>query len=144
LAILFCGYLLVSGLSMQTSTLGIILRFIPIGLGVGIFQSPNNSAIMGTAPRERLGVVSGLLAITRTMGQTTGIAVLGGIWASRTFFYAGQVYAGGATTAPFSAQVNGQHDTYLLGAVLIFISMSLAVWALVEERRQRARQIATA
>ena len=55
--------------------------FQPIGIGVGMFQSPNNSAIMGSAPPERLGIASGMLAVTRTLGQTTGIAILGALWA---------------------------------------------------------------
>ena len=51
---------------------------------MGIFQSPNNSAIMGTAPPDKLGVVSGMLALTRTLGQSTGIAIIGAIWAALT------------------------------------------------------------
>jgi len=86
LLVLVVGYYAVSTLSLQTTALGFTVRFLPIGVGMGIFQSPNNSAIMGSAPRARLGVASGLLAITRTLGQTTGIAVLGALWASRVVF----------------------------------------------------------
>ena len=82
LGVLVMGFLAVSTLSLTTTSLGYILRFLPVGLGLGIFQSPNNSAIMGAAPRDRLGVVSGLLALTRTVGQTTGIALVGAVWAS--------------------------------------------------------------
>ena len=81
LAMLTIGFLAVSTLDAGTTTLGYILRFLPVGLGMGMFQSPNNSAIMGAAPRERLGIASGMLAVTRTLGQTTGIAVLGALWA---------------------------------------------------------------
>ena len=85
LSILVMGFLAVSTLSLTTTSLGYILRFLPVGLGLGVFQAPNNSAIMGAAPRDRLGVVSGLLALTRTVGQTTGIALVGAAWASLTF-----------------------------------------------------------
>jgi EmrB/QacA subfamily drug resistance transporter len=141
LAVMVVGFMLVSGLSLETSAVSYILRFFPLGLGIGLFQSPNNSAIMGTAPRERLGVVSGLLAITRTLGQTTGIAVLGAIWATRTFSYAGQVYPGGATDAPVIAQIAGQHDTFVLCIILTIIALALAVWALLEERQQRVHNV---
>jgi len=141
LAVMALGFTLVSGLSLETGTVGYLLRFLPLGLGIGLFQSPNNSAIMGAAPRERLGVVSGLLAITRTLGQTTGIAVLGAIWAARTFSYAGQVYPGGATEAPIPAQIAGQHDTFVLCVILIVIALALAVWALLEERQQRVHNV---
>jgi MFS family permease len=141
LVFLLVGYICASTLTLETTTLGYILRFIPIGLGVGIFQSPNNSAIMGSAPRQQLGVVSGLLAITRTLGQITGIAILGAIWALRTFFYAGQVYPGGATDAPHAAQVSGQHDIFILAVIITSASLILALMAVVRERNMKKLQI---
>ena len=133
LAFLTIGFLAVSSLDAETTTLGYILRFIPVGLGVGMFQSPNNSAIMGAAPRDRLGIASGMLAVTRTLGQTTGIAVLGALWAGRVFNYAGQVLAGGATAAPIPAQVFALRDTFILVSILIFIALLLSIWGLAEE-----------
>jgi len=58
---------------------------VSLGVGVGLFQSPNNSTILGNAPPEALGVASGLLAVVRTIGQTGGIALAGAIWASQIF-----------------------------------------------------------
>lgn len=49
------------------------------GLGTGAFQSPNNSAAMGSAPREHLGVVSSLLGTTRTLGMVLGVAAAGAV-----------------------------------------------------------------
>jgi EmrB/QacA subfamily drug resistance transporter len=49
-------------------------RLALFGLGAGIFQSPNNSAVMGSAPRQHLGVVSSLLGTTRTVGMVLGVA----------------------------------------------------------------------
>ena len=48
------------------STLGLI------GLAIGLFQSPNNSAIMGSVPPAKLGVASALLATVRNLGLVTG------------------------------------------------------------------------
>jgi EmrB/QacA subfamily drug resistance transporter len=135
LVMLVIGYLAMSTLTTQTSVVGYILRLLPVGLGMGIFQSPNNSAIMGSAPRERLGVVSGLLAITRTLGQTTGIAILGAIWAGRVTAHYGELLPGGATTAPAEAQVAGLQDTFLLITVLVAAGLLLSIWGLVQERR---------
>jgi EmrB/QacA subfamily drug resistance transporter len=138
LAILLAGYYALSTLDGSTNVPGFLLRFAPIGVGMGIFQSPNNSAIMGSAPRERLGIVSGLLAITRTIGQTTGIAVLGAMWASRVFAYAGNPLPGGATAAPAALQVSALRDTYLGIFALIAFGLVLGIWALVEEQRTGA------
>ncbi|HWA92614.1 MAG TPA: MFS transporter [Rhizomicrobium sp.] len=45
------------------------------GFGFGIFQSPNNRAMLGAAPRERSGGASGMLGTARLLGQTTGAAL---------------------------------------------------------------------
>jgi EmrB/QacA subfamily drug resistance transporter len=138
LAVLVVGYLMLSRLSAETDTLGFLVSFLPIGLGMGIFQSPNNSAIMGSAPRERLGVVSGLLSITRTLGQTTGIAVWGAVWAGRVFALTGAPLPGGATSAPPAIQVAALRDTYVGIVILIAAALGLGIWGLMHERRQQA------
>jgi EmrB/QacA subfamily drug resistance transporter len=135
LAVLAVGYLAISTLRVDTTALGYVLRFLPVGIGMGIFQSPNNSAIMGTAPRSRLGIVSGMLAASRTTGQTTGVALLGAIWAASVFSFAGESLAGGATTASGLAQVSGLQDTFQIVTVFIIIALLLAIWALVHEHR---------
>ena len=135
LAVLTVGFLAVSSLDAETTTLGYILRFLPVGLGMGIFQSPNNSAIMGAAPRNRLGIASGMLAVTRTLGQTTGIATLGALWAGQVFKAVGKVLPGGATAAPVDAQVYGLRVTFVIVSVLILFALALSIWGLREERK---------
>lgn len=139
LLILLLGYVGLSSLSLETTAWQYILLFFPIGLGMGIFQSPNNSAIMGSAPQERLGVVSGMLAITRTMGQTMGIALLGALWASRVSFYEGGMLDAGATEASALSQVGGLNDTLHIVVVLIFIAFMIGLWSLITERRRSRR-----
>lgn len=51
-----------------------------VGLGVGIFVSPNNSALMGAAPRFRQGVASGVLATSRNVGMVLGVGFAGAIF----------------------------------------------------------------
>jgi hypothetical protein len=135
LVVLTAGFLAVSSLDAETTTLGYVLRFLPVGLGVGIFQSPNNSAIMGAAPRNRLGIASGMLAVTRTLGQTTGIATLGALWAGQVFKAVGKVLPGGATAAPVDAQVYGLRVTFVIVSVLILFALALSIWGLREERK---------
>ncbi len=53
-----------------------------VGLGSGLFQSPNTSAIMGSVPRDRLGVASGLQATMRNVGMVLGVALAGAIVAT--------------------------------------------------------------
>jgi EmrB/QacA subfamily drug resistance transporter len=145
LASMLAGFYAMSTLDPSTGTLGYVLRFLPVGIGMGIFQSPNNSAVMGAVPRARLGIASGLLSITRTLGQTTGISVLGALWASRVVFHAGLAPGGGgATDASPAAQVSGLHDTFYVVIVILALALILAIWGVVQERRLRQVGIAPA
>lgn len=60
------------GIHPQTSDLEIIFGLCSIGLAIGLFQSPNNNAIMGSVPSSKLGVASALLATVRNLGLVTG------------------------------------------------------------------------
>ncbi|MFN2232808.1 MAG: MFS transporter [Anaerolineales bacterium] len=138
LCVLLFSYASLTLLSTQTSTISFIFLLLPIGLGMGIFQSPNNSAIMGTAPPEKLGVVSGMLALTRTLGQSTGIAIIGAIWAALTLNFAGDSRVSSATDAPAAAQVSALQNTFIFVASIILVAVGLALWALIKERRMKA------
>jgi len=96
-----------------------------IGAGMGVFQSPNNSAILGAVPQQRLGVTSGMLSITRITGQITGVAVLGTVWATRTVSYAG---GGTADDAPAAAAASGLSDTLAVTTVLVGAALLLGLW----------------
>lgn len=136
------AYLALSTISTDTTALGFMLRYAPIGIGVGLFQSPNNSAIMGSVPPNRLGIASSLLATTRSLGQTVGIAVLGALWATLVFQAAGGIVPGGATSAPIEAQVAGLKLTILTVSGLIFIAFLLAAWTWRQERLDMAARAA--
>jgi EmrB/QacA subfamily drug resistance transporter len=137
LAILVIGYAAASTLGLDTSALGYILRFIPVGIGIGCFQSPNNSAIMGAVPRERLGVASGLLSLTRTLGQTVGIAVIGALWSTRVFAHTGDGALPDASAAPALIQVMALNQTLRVIVGLVALALLLSLWALWQERRMR-------
>jgi hypothetical protein len=50
------------------------------GLGTGTFIAPNNSALMGSAPRHRQGIASGVLATARYVGMILGVGISGAIF----------------------------------------------------------------
>ncbi|MGH8137037.1 MAG: MFS transporter [Steroidobacteraceae bacterium] len=51
-----------------------VWRMALCGLGFGFFQSPNNRAILSSAPRARSGAAGGMLGSARLLGQTLGAA----------------------------------------------------------------------
>lgn len=69
------GLVYLSTLDMKTSRLGVVMRLIPFGVGMGLFQPPNNSAMMGAVPSNRLGIVSGMISALKNLGSMSGVAV---------------------------------------------------------------------
>ena len=138
LAILVVAYSLMLLLSADSPMWQIVLVMAPAGLGMGIFQSPNNSAVMGSAPAERLGVTSAMLGITRNTGQLTGISVLGAIWALRVAYHHGATID--AQTAPAISQAAALRDVGLVNATIVGIALALSLWGLAEEKRAGSRQ----
>jgi DHA2 family multidrug resistance protein-like MFS transporter len=82
---------ILGGLGLVVMTVGLLLllfapadaglpdiawRMAVTGLGFGFFQSPNNRLLIGSAPRERSGAASGMLATARLLGQTLGSALV--------------------------------------------------------------------
>ncbi len=118
-----------------TTALVVVIVGLIIGLGFGIFQSPNNSAILGSVPHDQLGVTSGMLTINRTTASLTGIAVLGALWAARTTVYAG---GGEVANAPAAAQAAALADTMIVAAVLVGMALLLALWAWRSKRHEDA------
>ncbi len=60
------------GLSSQMSHIQILLSLLMSGVALGVFQSPNNNAIMGSVPPEKLGAASGMVATFRNLGVVLG------------------------------------------------------------------------
>ncbi len=52
----------------------IVWRMALCGAGFGMFQSPNLRALMSSAPANRSGGASGVIAVARLLGQTSGAA----------------------------------------------------------------------
>ncbi len=124
----------ISTLDENTSQIGFILRLMLLGAGIGIFQSPNNSAVMGAVPPERLGIASGLLATTRNVGQTVGIPILATIFAARTFSVAPD--ADKLADASSTAIVAGMQAAFLFAAGVIFVAVLVSIWGIKVERQQ--------
>lgn len=77
------GLLLLSFAGASTPVLGVAARLFLAGVGMGLFQAPNNATVMGALPRERLGSGGGLLATARNAGMAAGVALAGTLFALR-------------------------------------------------------------
>jgi DHA2 family multidrug resistance protein-like MFS transporter len=72
LALFACGLLALALLGPHASNLDIAWRTALCGFGFGFFQSPNNRAMVSSAPVKRSGAAGGMLATARLLGQTAG------------------------------------------------------------------------
>jgi MFS family permease len=73
------GLFLMSQLPTTATSIDVVWRLAVFGLGTGVFQSPNNSAVMGNSPRPQLGIASGILSTMRNVGMVLGIATGGAV-----------------------------------------------------------------
>jgi MFS family permease len=61
-------------------TLGLALT----GAGLGAFIPVNSASVMNAAPRERAGILSGVLNTTRGLGTALGVAIAGLVYTAAT------------------------------------------------------------
>lgn len=76
LAIMCAGMASLAMLPVHPHALDISIRMAICGAGFGFFQSPNLKALMASAPRERSGGASGVVATARLLGQAMGAALV--------------------------------------------------------------------
>jgi MFS family permease len=87
-----------------------------IGLGTGVFISPNSSALMGSAPRAQQGIAGSLMAEARIVGMLLGVTL-----ASALFDY-----AGGRTGAAWRPQEFNAFELALRAAAGVALFGALA------------------
>ena len=98
------GGLLLLARTVETGTLGhIAVSLAVVGLGVGLFASPNNSALMGAAPPNRQGIASGVLATARNVGMVLGVGFAGAVFTTALANAGG---AGAAGAVPYGVHLS--------------------------------------
>jgi EmrB/QacA subfamily drug resistance transporter len=78
-ALIAIGQFLVGELTLRSSVFQMVLPQLLIGLGWALFNSPNQSAILSTVPRDKIGVASGMTVTTARIGGAIGIALSGAV-----------------------------------------------------------------
>jgi EmrB/QacA subfamily drug resistance transporter len=136
LTLITLGCVLLSALDHTASILRFALSVAPVGLGMGFFNSANNSAVLGAVPRERLGLASGLLSLARTLGQSTGVPVAASLLVVFALGHAGNVdHAALLQLAPASL-TRGTSWAFRAAACAAAAGAAIAVWMLLRERRR--------
>ncbi|CAO3361687.1 MFS transporter [Azospirillum palustre] len=109
-------------LALLPATLGVagyVGPLVVVTAGYALFQTANNTAVMADVEKDRRGVVSGVLNLSRNLGLITGASVMG------TLFTLG-VGTEVAVAAP-EAVAAGTRTTFAVAAGLIAVALLLAV-----------------
>lgn len=77
------GFLIASQFKPDTAYWGpVIISMVLIANGLSLVTSPSTDAVMGSLPREKAGVGSAVNDISREVGGTLGVAVVGSVFVS--------------------------------------------------------------
>jgi EmrB/QacA subfamily drug resistance transporter len=119
MAIMALGLLSLTQLPVDFALPDLVWRLVLLGVGQGMFMSPNSSAVLGSVPRPRIGTASGTLAQMRVNGQALGIALSGAIVATRLPVHLAELGGGAPTAAVRSAALaEAIHDAFVVAALV--------------------------
>ncbi len=147
LALACLGLLLISQLDAHSSVWDIVWRLIVIGAGQAMFQSPNNSALLGAVPRSRQGSASGFLATGRVVGQSLSVALAGAIFAGLGGAAAGGILALQGNSQKLSVEqlsalqqtfAHAFHITFITCAAIAFVGVFTSLVRGKENKSQPA------
>lgn len=110
------GALWMSTMNLSSSALSFAVALFVFNGSLAFFQTPNNAFIISTAKPEQRGLASGLLNLSRTIGQTTGAAVIGAI-----FYFFNETKALD-NSSPVNIGV-GIHNTFLIAASIMLCGL---------------------
>lgn len=123
------GMFLLSTLNIGSSPLESSLFLILTGLGNGLFQTPNNSSIMGSVPAERRGIASGMLATMRNIGMVLGTAIAGAVFTSQQNCLSTVLKFKGISGKALSIQsfTGAFHITYVMAGCLALAAVAASL-----------------
>ncbi len=121
-----------SRLPSHAGQMDVVWRVVIFGLGTGIFQSPNNSAAMGSAPKQHLGIASGILSTVRTVGMVMGIATAGAVLSA--FALPAVLQTASLHNPELDGFLKGLSYAYMTGSALTAVA---AVTSFVRSKNQK-------
>jgi EmrB/QacA subfamily drug resistance transporter len=123
MAIMVLGLLSLTQLPVDFSLSDLIWRLVLLGVGQGLFMSPNSSAVLGAVPRPRVGTASGTLAQMRVNGQALGIALSAAIVAMRMPVHLGVITGAPTAGVTNAALADSIHDAFVVAAMICTIGI---------------------
>ena len=116
LIMLAVGAFLLSVLPELFGVVGYILAIAVLTPGYQLFQAANNTTVMADLPKDRRGVVSGLLSLSRNIGLILGASAMGAIFACG-------VGSSDFGHASLEAITGGMRLTFILAGSLMLVAL---------------------
>jgi EmrB/QacA subfamily drug resistance transporter len=114
------GCALLSVAPLRFGWAGYVLPLLVVTAGYALFQTANNSAVMGGADPERRGLIAGLLHLSRNLGLVTGTAAMGALFLRAS----GSLDL--ASAAPASV-AQGTSATFAAATAIIVVTLAIAL-----------------
>ncbi|WP_322923778.1 MFS transporter [Paenibacillus campi] len=104
-----------------------------LGIGTGMFQSPNNSLIMSRIAKTQLGIAGSVNSLVRNVGMVVGITV-----ATSTLFGVMSSEAGYRVTGLIPGRsdifLTGMHVVFVVSASICLVAALLTGWRMLHSR----------
>ncbi|MEY8001257.1 MFS transporter [Clostridium sp. Mt-5] len=110
------GLFFISSLSEKSPLIMIVIYIVIMTIGNGMFQSPNNSLIMSTVPRNKLGIAGSVNALVRNLGFVVGTSF------STLLLYNRMSYKMGYRVIDY---VKGRDNVFMYGMRWVYISAAI-------------------
>ena len=129
LALVSVGLFLLSWLGINASIGDIVLYLVILGIGIGLFATPNTSAIMGSVSKESLNSASAMVGTLRHIGMSVGLAIAGSVFAANQFSHATQLTSQGLLQDVVEglSTISGVQDTILVALVIAMLGLLVSV-----------------
>lgn len=109
-----------------------------LGIGSGLFQSPNNSLVMSKVPRTQLGSAGSVNSLVRNVGMVVGITI-----ATTILFHVMSSEAGYRVTGLVPGRpelfISGMHVVFMTSASICFVAALLTGWRMMSARSVRVQ-----
>ena len=115
----------ISQLSVTSSAFTVILTLALVGLGLGLFQAPNMSFVMGSIPRTQQGVAGSVTQMMRTLGIVLGVTGASMLFASRRAVHAEQLHL--PKVDDLLSFVPAFQDVFRIAAIVCFVAWGLSL-----------------
>ncbi|KWX77567.1 MFS transporter [Paenibacillus jilunlii] len=114
-----------------------------LGIGSGLFQSPNNSLVMSTVPRTQLGSAGSVNSLVRNVGMVVGITI-----ATSILFNVMSSKAGYRVTDLIPGRpdvfLSGMHVVFMTSSAICLVSALLTGWRMISIKRAKRAKRASA